>query len=219
VQAHAANTPDKVAIVDGRRTMTYGHLAHLTDVIALGLQECGLQPRDAVSVQLPNWCEFIVAALAIERAGGVVNPISPIMRERELTQMLGAAEARIFIVPDVFRGHPHAQVAMDLRGKACPALENVIVVGDDGPAGTRAWRALEDRANPTASELRGLDAVGPDPNDVVLLSFTSGTTGEPKGVMHTSSTLGAFIRSGVKRQRFGPDTRVFMPATLGHGYY
>ena len=211
----AAATPDKVAFVDPRRRVTYAELRHEVDRCALGLLELGVRPGDVVSFQLPNWIEWIVVHYAASRIGAVSNPLIPIYRERELGFMVGLAKSKVVVVPRTFRGFDHAAMITKLRD-GWPALGHVLVVGGDGGEGTSSWEEFvatpwEQRRDP--GELAGLR---PDPNDVTLLIFTSGTTGEPKGVMHTHNT--AVAANDPLPQRLGvtADTVFHMASTLAH---
>ncbi len=100
----------------------------------------------------------------------------PIFRERELGFMLRHGEAKVFVVPKLLRHFDHEAMAATLRAEL-PELEHVVV--QDG-AGANSFDAL--LSNPAFDSRRG-------PNDVCQLSYTSGTTGEPKGVMHTANTM------------------------------
>ena len=85
----------------------------------------GVRHGDIVSVQLPNWWEFVVTALACGRIGAVVNPLMPIFRERELRYMLGFAQSKVLIVPSVFRGFDHAAMVAGMRSEL-PDLKRVL---------------------------------------------------------------------------------------------
>ena len=98
------------------------------------LRGLGVGRGDVVAVQLPNWWEFVVTALACGRLGAVVNPLMPIFRERELSYMLGFADAKVLVVPKLFRGFDHEAMAEGMRA-GLPKLEHVIVVDGDGENG------------------------------------------------------------------------------------
>jgi cyclohexanecarboxylate-CoA ligase len=180
--------PDKVAITefradrDGVVHITFSELGQRVDRVAAALHGRGVRRADVVAVQLPNWWEFVVVALACARIGAVVNSLMPIFRERELGFMLQLSVARVLVVPRVFRGFDHQAMADALRPRL-PHLRHVLVV--DGSNEDAFSRLLDD---PIAASVPALDqAIGPD--DLALLMFTSGTTGEPKGVMHSCKAL------------------------------
>ncbi|MCZ6841566.1 MAG: cyclohexanecarboxylate-CoA ligase [SAR324 cluster bacterium] len=188
-----ADCPHKVAVVDhnsstGRRTtLSYRQLRQLADRMALGLIQLGVMPGDVVSYQLPNWWEFTALSLACMRIGAVANPLMPIFRERELRFMLEFSEAKVLVVPREFRGFDHPAMMKGLR-KELPALREVLVV-EGAPSGSFE-AALTARRWEEELDARALFAERrPRPNDVMELLYTSGTTGEPKGVMHTHNTL------------------------------
>jgi acyl-CoA synthetase (AMP-forming)/AMP-acid ligase II len=95
--------PDKTAIVDGQGRYTYAELASAAERIAHGLRAHGVEPRTAISVQLPNWSECILVLLAASRLGAVVNPIPPAYRASELSFMASLLESHVLIVPAQFR--------------------------------------------------------------------------------------------------------------------
>ena len=189
----AAACPDKVAVVDhnsmtGRRTtLSYRQLRRMTDRMALGLMALGVEKGDVVSYQLPNWWEFSALSLACMRIGAAANPLMPIFRRRELSFMLGLAESKVMVVPREFRGFDHPAMIEELRPEL-PALRHVLVV-DGTPAGSFEHNLTSRRREdaPEAREL--LESRRPQPDDVMEIQYTSGTTGEPKGVMHTHNTL------------------------------
>ncbi len=212
LDAAAAAHPDRAAAITPRGTVTYGELKRRSDRVALGLLELGVRPGDVVSYQLPNWIEFLVLHYAASRIGAVNNPLIPIYRDREVGFMVGLAESKVLVVPKEFRGYDYPAMVERLRPQ-WPALEHVLVVDGDGPdswqefADTR-WEERRDPAEPAV--------LRPDPNDVTLLIFTSGTTGEPKGVMHTHNTLMAANAPLPDRLGVGPDDVIHMASTFAH---
>lgn len=208
--------PDKPAIVGYRadraevRRLSYAQLGDAVARAAAALRGLGVQAGDIVAVQLPNWCEFVVVSLAANRIGAVVNPLMPIFRERELGYMLGFAEAKVLVVPAVFRGHDHAAMARALR-KDLPHLQHVIVVDSDGADGfDRVLLSGHARVEPTPAQ----PLLAPDAKAVVM--FTSGTTGSPKGVMHSTQTLLACNRSLSGRFRLDAADVMLACSPLGH---
>ncbi|MCZ6730440.1 MAG: AMP-binding protein, partial [SAR324 cluster bacterium] len=170
-----------------RTTLSYRQLRQIADRMALGLIQLGVMPGDVVSYQLPNWWEFTALSLACMRIGAVANPLMPIFRERELRFMLEFSEAKVLVVPREFRGFDHPAMMKGLR-KELPALREVLVV-EGAPSGSFE-AALTARRWEEELDARALFAERrPRPNDVMELLYTSGTTGEPKGVMHTHNTL------------------------------
>lgn len=224
VLEHAARDPAHLAI-DGtgdRPALSYRALLERADRAALALLERGVRPGDVVSVQLPNWPEFVVLLLAIERIGAVMNPLTTILRERELAQMLALGQSRVLVVPGLFRGFDHAAMAAGLAART-PGLDSVIVVGPQAPPGALTWDAfLGDPERPLdPSDRAWLDRLRPDPNGVTELAFTSGTTGEPKGVLHTHNTAVATVGSTLRRQGLHPGSVVHVVTPVGHnsGYF
>ena len=100
----AKREPNKTAIVDARSRYGYGELHARADTAALGFLDCGVRHGDVVTVQLPNWNEFVVIALALERIGAVINPVAPIFRSRELRSILRLARSKAVVMPASFRG-------------------------------------------------------------------------------------------------------------------
>lgn len=178
--------PDKLAVVDYREgqsqpiRLSYQELDQRVERIARGLVASGIGRSDVVTFQLPNCWEFIALSLACARIGAVANPVMPIFRQHELNFMLNFGESKIFIVPKVFRGFDYEEMARAMRPNL-PHLQQLVVVGGSGDDSFEA--TLLATAHPP------LTTTAIDPDDVLLLMYTSGTTGEPKGVMHTSNTL------------------------------
>ncbi len=210
-----ARTPEKTSIIADRADrervvrLTYRELGNLVDRAASSLSRLGVAPRDVVTVQLPNWWEFVVTALACSKIGAVFNPVMPILRERELLYVLNFCESKVFIVPKTYRGFDYAAMAQGMRGEL-HHLKHLIVVDGDGDAGfERAILSAEPGGKPAISPGTS-PALGPD--DMAVVMFTSGTTGEPKGVIHTSNSLVGCTKA--LAQRFGlHDNEVLLVAS------
>lgn len=212
--------PDKLAVadrnsMDGSQTqLTYAELGRFADRMAVGLYKLGLRPDDVVSCQLPNWWQFLATYLACSRLGLVFNPLMPIFRHRELRFMLGFAESKILIVPREFRGCDYPAMIDEIRGDL-PALENVLVVGGTGDHGFETRLTEPEWENdPEAAQI--LTANRPHPDHIMELAYTSGTTGEPKGVTHSANTLYSNLYPYTEQMGLTQDDVVFMPSPLAH---
>jgi cyclohexanecarboxylate-CoA ligase len=192
--------------------ITYRELGDKVALAAGALRDLGVGHGDIVAVQVPNWWEFVVVSLACGRIGAVVNPLMPIFRERELEFMLGFAEAKVFVVPAMFRGFDHAAMAEDLK-KKLPKLQQVIVVDGDGPNGfdrllLQGSHRIEAAATPAGSALSA--------EELAVMMFTSGTTGSPKGVMHSCNTLLACNKALAGRFGLTADDVLLACSPVGH---
>jgi cyclohexanecarboxylate-CoA ligase len=143
----------------------------------------------------------------------VVNPIPPTYRAREVRFMLGLLESQVAVVPATFRGFGHAGMLASLR-PALPRLEHVFVARGPGPEGTLPLATLTDQAWEARAGRGGLP--GTDGNAVHEVVFTSGTTGEPKGVMHTQNTTLSTLYRAIERLELSDRDVVLMASTLGH---
>ncbi|HEX5268496.1 MAG TPA: AMP-binding protein [Acidimicrobiales bacterium] len=157
-----------------------GQVADAARRLAGGLAENGIRPGDAVVLQLPNWAEAAVALWGAALAGCVLVPVAHTYGPKELGFILEACGARALLTAGRFGRLDYSAALADHR-RRCPGLEVVAVVGeasfDDliaGPASTAP--------------------AGPDPDAPAVIAFTSGTTAEPKGVVHTHRTLLAELR-------------------------
>lgn len=220
LDACVATCPDKLALTSvqaetGNTTrFTYRELATMADRVAVGLTRLGVGRNDIVACQLPNWWQFTVVYLACSRIGAVMNPLMHIFRERELSFMLGHGEAKVLIVPKVFRGFDYEQMAVGLKPNL-PQLKHIVVVNGDGGNSFDALLSGPAWENePDAQEI--LKRHRPGPDDVTQVIYTSGTTGEPKGVMHTANTLMANIVPYAERMHLGPDDVVLMASPMAH---
>jgi acyl-CoA synthetase (AMP-forming)/AMP-acid ligase II len=204
----AQRAPGRVAVVEGSRVSTFGEVHAQAQRLASAFASLGLKPGDVISLQLPNWAETLALNLAACMAGLVVNPIVPIYREAEVGYILHDARTRLFLVPRTFRGFDYSAMAQRLRGKL-PDLLHVVALRGEAP-GCLSYEELLARGD------AGNRRAAPDPNAVKLVLYTSGTTGTPKGVLHSHNTIMSEI-DAVTRY-WGIDERdvVLMPSPVTH---
>lgn len=212
--------PDKPAIIGHvagagepqRHVVTYAELAERADRIAAALLDLGVEPGRVVAAQLPNWWELAALHLGCLRVGAVTNALMPIFRRRELEFMLGLAGSVVLVVPETFNGFDHAGLAAELA-PALPELRHVVTVRPGG--GGSFDDVLLGRA-PTDADRAEFARRTPAPGDVVQLAYTSGTTGEPKGVLVTSDVALCNVRDFADRLGLRPDDVLLMASPLAH---
>jgi len=218
IQQWIAKSPDKPALLayrsdrsEGRR-FSYAELGDAVSRAAASLKRMEIKRGDVIAVQLPNWWEFTVVALAAFRIGAVVNPLMPIFRERELSYMLDFADAKVFVVPKLFRGFDHEAMAKALQ-RDLPKLTHVIVVDGEGPDSfdSTLLSSEERLPPPPIGEIGALPA-----DEMAVLMFTSGTTGSPKGVMHCLNTLMACNIALAGRFGLDDSDTMLVCSPLGH---
>lgn len=220
LDACVAACPDKLALTavqaeSGVTTrFTFRELAAMADRVAVGLARLGVGRNDVVACQLPNWWQFTITYLACSRIGAVMNPLMHIFRERELSFMVKHGEAKVLIVPKLFRGFDFEQMVTALQ-PSLPELQHIVVVGG---AGANSFEALlSGPAWENDADARDiLTRHRPGPDDVTQLIYTSGTTGEPKGVMHTANTTMANIIPYAERLRLAAADVVLMASPMAH---
>lgn len=220
LDACVAACPTKLALTACRvetgdvRRFSYRELAQMADRIAVGLHRLGVRKNDVVACQLPNWWQFTLTYLACSRIGAVINPLMHIFRERELGFMLKHGQAKVLITPRTFRGFDFEQMANSLQ-RSIPEIAQLVIVDGEGP---NSFEALLSgpawEQEPDAAEI--LSASRPGPDDVTQVIFTSGTTGEPKGVMHTANTTMANIIPYAQRLHLDAETVVLMASPMAH---
>jgi cyclohexanecarboxylate-CoA ligase len=203
------------ALVDTARRVSFAEWDRLVGRAALGLLALGVGPGDVVAYQLPNWWEAAVIFLAAARLGAVVNPLLPIFRARELRFILRQSGAAVLVIPGDYRGCDHPRLITELRAEL-PALREVLVARAEAPPPLRSLDSFLatpwERAPQTAD--RVVAAV--DPDALLMLMYTSGTTADPKGVLHTHNTLTAEVRSLQHMHALTAADRTLMPSPLTH---
>jgi cyclohexanecarboxylate-CoA ligase len=185
-----------LAIVDGDVRLTIDELREQSARVAAALHERGARPGDVVCWQLPNWWEAVVLCWAIWRCGAIASPITPTWRARELRFILAATGTRLVVVPSAFRGTDHLAL-LDEAGFA----GDVLVVRRD--------EALP--ASPADPP-----RVGAHVDDAAVILWTSGTTSEPKGVVHTHQSLRVEADTIATAHDMRPGESLLLPMPITH---
>ncbi|MER6564889.1 AMP-binding protein [Streptomyces sp. NPDC001093] len=167
VARRAGLTPDRPVLLQGERRLTFGGLRARAERVAAGLYDMGVRPGTVVAWQLPTRIETAVLSFALARLGAVQSPVIPFYRDREVGFALRESKAEFFAVPGVWRGHDHTEMARRLGAKGVFEAYDTLPDGDPSV----------------------LPAPPPEGTSVRWIYWTSGTTSDPKGVLHTDRSL------------------------------
>lgn len=203
----AMQAPDFVCFIDGEGHYTFAQVLAQAEALAAALQARGLRAGDVIAFQVPNWREAAVINLAAVIAGLVVNPIVPIYRDAEMLMMLGDCRAKAIFVPQVWRKVDYAAMAQRCHD-ALPDLAHVFTVRGEGPDDFAALVA----------QGRGAAFAAPtvDPMGVKMVLYTSGTTGRPKGVLHSHCTLTRIVAESGRHWGLTEGDTTLMPSPVTH---
>jgi cyclohexanecarboxylate-CoA ligase len=211
LRAAAETSPRRTVLVDADTRLDCATLYSQATRLADALLE-RMPTGSAVSFMLPNWHEAAVVYLAATLAGMVVNPILPSLRDHDLRFILEDVESAMIFVPHRFGGHDYAAMLARVTAAMSPAPEVVVLRGPEtGQAGTHTPypALLADRPNP--APLPSLD-----PDAVRMVLYTSGTTGHPKGVLHSHNSIHALISQIRDHWNVQPGDTFLVPSPVAH---
>ena len=184
VQASADRFGDLEALVDGETRLTFADLAASVLDATRAAVTLGIEPGDRAAIWAPNIGEWVIAALGVLSAGGILVPLNTRFKGHEAAFILGKSGAKALFTVNGFLGTDYVDLLAPQRADL-PALEHVVVLQGTVPSGARAWSEVLAGGAQVSREdaARRIDSVGSD--DVSDIMFTSGTTGRPKGAMVT----------------------------------
>lgn len=194
---------DQLAVIDGELALSYGELLRAAERGACGLRTLGVRPGDRVLTQLPNWWEAVVASWAVFLAGAVLVPVVPIYRSRELATVIDQVRPRAILAPARYRSYEHAAEL------AAQVGDTATVLSVRGGHGDGSFEQLLTGAAAIENPLA-------DPTEIAVVLYTSGTTSQAKGALHSHQTLLAESRQVARWCRLSATDRVFMPSPLSH---
>ncbi len=217
--ARAAAHPNREVFADASHRLTYGALKDKVERCAAFLRRIGIGPGDVVTVQLPNRVVFPVVYIALELIGAVANKVNPDFRVRELDYILHFSGSSAFICPATFKTHDYVGMARQLRA-AIPALKHVVISGDGAPDALQSGEWHLETGLAATPPLAAADRVRTDPDAIFRMAFTSGTTGNPKCVLHSlNTTLPAVVQINTDMAVTSDDVQlIYLPVCLNWGY-
>ncbi len=225
-QAERFGDRDAFVNVETGVRYSYSEFRAEADRVARGFLALGIQPGQHVGIWATNYTEWALCQFATAKIGAVLVNVNPAYRTRELAYLLEQSETNALVLIGRFRapaltGRSSDYVAMvnevvpelkdsrpgELSSPQFPNLRNVIYIphpsepAAEAPAGMWAWRELIERGREVSeAELQRRQA-GCNPDDVVNIQYTSGTTGNPKGAMLTHQNLvtnALYVGNGMK---------------------
>ena len=208
LRAAARTMPNRTLLVDDVVRLDCAGLHEKARALAGALMS-RMPAGSVVSFMLPNWHEAAVIYLGATLAGMVVNPILPSLRERELPFILSDADSRMIFVPSGFGGHDYASMLARIAAQMENPPEVVVLRGSVAGDNTPYAALFEDR--PASGELPALD-----PDAARMILYTSGTTGRPKGVLHSHNSLHALICQIRDHWMVNPGDRFLVPSPIAH---
>ena len=234
VQDHAERAPDRFAVRDRYRRLTYRQLVLAAERLATDLSEHGLDPGQRVAAWLPNRLETVIALLACSKGRYTCcpslqrnHPVAQVMQLLERFRVAalvseegyGAGAGRYDIEAELARpGQPpiHYRLPPLHSGNAEFPLFDLLPAARGDVHGATAPHRAAAGAVATRAAAGSTGQAGADPDTVVYLAFTSGTTGEPKGVMHSDNTLLANARAIAADWHFTPASVIYTLSPLSH---
>lgn len=200
--------PERTAIVAGERRLTYRELDETSTRIARGLIALGVERGDRVAIQLENCVETVIAIYGVLKAGAAILMVNPSTKAQKLSYLLSNSRASALIVG--------AATREAMTGLVSPRhLRATVVVGALEQSGERAtvpWDTIADSASTEPLRERGIDL------DLAGLLYTSGSTGDPKGVMLTHRNITSATVSIASYLKLTQDDVVFNVLPLSFGY-
>jgi len=213
---NAARHPERMAIHYYGTDITYGELKRDADALAGYLQQrCGVRRGDRVLLYLQNSPQFVIAYYAVLRADAVVVPINPMNLAEELRHYIEDAGTTVAIAGQELQDRVAVQPA--LKHVVYAAYSDYVRAPTDlplpdfvrAPARSRSWRDALDAGLAPGPHLAQAD-------DLAVMPYTSGTTGKPKGCMHTHASVQATAIAYLQWRGSGDGAVVLAPLPMFH---
>ncbi|MES3637121.1 class I adenylate-forming enzyme family protein [Mycobacterium intracellulare] len=195
---HDADTP---MVIDPTSRLSYRELDSTTRELAAVFVDAGVGKGSRVGLIMPNGTRWVQIAVALTRIGAVLVPLSTLLQAGELVAQLRVAAVQFLVSVEEFRGHRYLDDLKAVPESEIPALQQVWSTDqlDSAPASDRARRII-DAMTETVT-----------PADALVIMFTSGSSGSPKGVLHSHGNALGAVQSGLAARCITGETRLYLP--------
>lgn len=207
--------PDKEALVDGEKRLTYAQLKNQTDKLAIGFIDLGINPLDRILVQLPNWAEFIYAYFALQKIGAIPILLLAKHRQNEISHLLHLTEANAWVVAEKYHKTAYLPIIDDVLQNSA-TIGNVILVRASHPGSFLSLESLIQQAELTDEQLTILADRRPDPMQVAHMGPTGGTTGLPKVAPRTHNDYLSRVEYAARACEFNNQDICLVAAPAAH---
>jgi acyl-CoA synthetase (AMP-forming)/AMP-acid ligase II len=188
-------------VIDPTSRLSYRELDSTTRELAAVFVEAGVGKGSRVGLIMPNGTRWVQIAVALTRIGAVLVPLSTLLQAGELVAQLRVAAVQFLVSVEEFRGHRYLDDLKAVPESEIPALQQVWSTDqlDSDPASDRARRII-DAMTETVT-----------PADALVIMFTSGSSGSPKGVLHSHGNALGAVQSGLAARCISGETRLYLP--------
>ena len=211
VRQRSAHHETKPMMIDPERRLSYRELDIATHDLAAAFVDAGVVKGTRVGLIMPNGVRWVQIAIALTRIGAVLVPLSTLLQARELIVQLRTASVQALVSVEEFRGHRYLD---DLRTAMGVRDLSGTLQSPELPALRQIWvadRLPDILAAETAGSIVEALSATVTPSDPMAIMFTSGSSGAPKGTVHShGSALGA-VRSGLASRCIDSETRLYLP--------
>lgn len=200
---------------DEERSITYKQMWDEVEAVAAELYARGVRKGDTVALQLPNSLDYVVAVFGVARIGAIGVSLQIDLGRQAILQSLARSKSKAWVIAESFRGEPLYDMAIDIQ-QQLPHLEHVILQGNisRAPVGALTFTSLRESAERLSADV--IEANKPGRLDAFLMVFTSGTTGEPKGVVQLHANYLWAARAYAKNFGYEPGQGVLDLAPICH---
>ncbi|MCE1115937.1 amino acid adenylation domain-containing protein [Pseudomonas sp. NMI795_08] len=206
IARHAGQTPERIALTDGERSLTYAELHSRCNQLADGFARLGLRPGDRIVVQLPNVLEFIETTFALFRLGVVPVFALPTDRRNEITHIVQASKAVAYLIKDHALGFDYRDIARELQTLP-DAIRHVIVLGE--AAEFTPYASLYGRDLPVPAT---------DSRAPALITLSGGSTAMPKLILRRHDDYLYSIRVSASICQLSPQSVYLCVLPAGHNF-